>query len=113
MMFLMLVCVPPGLKLDPEEALRIGPDVEHWVREMDARRLRREGHELARVNEARTVRVRAGEVVVADGPFAETKEAIAGFDILECDDMAQAIEMAAKHPVARFGALELRPFAQG
>ncbi len=54
-----------------------------------------------------------GEVVLADGPFAETKEQIAGFDILECSDLDEAIEVASKHPVARFGALELRPFMQG
>ena len=54
-------------------------------------------------SDATTVRVRDGEVLLADGPFAETKEQIAGFDIVECADLDEAIEVAAKHPMARFG----------
>jgi hypothetical protein len=50
-----------------------------------------------------------GGTFVSDGPFAETKEQIAGYDILECADLAEALEVAARHPVARFGAVELRP----
>ena len=53
---------------------------------------------------------RSGELLVTDGPFTETKDWIAGFDILECDDLDEAIEIAAKHPMARAGRLELRPF---
>jgi len=49
-------------------------------------------------------------VLVSDGPFAETKEQIAGFDILECADLDEAIEVDGKHPVARIGALDVRPF---
>jgi len=51
-------------------------------------------------------------VLVADGPFAETKEQIAGFDIIECANLDQAIDVAAKHPVARFGTIDVRPFWQ-
>ena len=49
-------------------------------------------------------------MVIADGPFTEAKEQIGGFDILECADLDQAIEVASKHPVARYGMLEVRPF---
>ena len=56
------------------------------------------------------MRVREGEVVLADGPFAETKELIAGFDIIDCADLDEAIEVASKHPLAKRGAMELRPF---
>ena len=49
-------------------------------------------------------------MLIADGPFAETKEQIAGFDIIDCADLDEAIEVASKHPVARFGKLEVRPF---
>jgi hypothetical protein len=45
-----------------------------------------------------------------DGPFAETKEWIAGFDVIECAGPDEAIEVAAKHPMARFGKIEIRPF---
>jgi hypothetical protein len=48
--------------------------------------------------------------LITDGPFAEAHEWIAGFDILDCEDLDEAIEIASKHPMARFGRLELRPF---
>jgi hypothetical protein len=48
--------------------------------------------------------------IVTDGPFAETKEQIAGFDVLECADLDEAIEVASSHPMARLGILEVRPF---
>jgi hypothetical protein len=48
--------------------------------------------------------------MLSDGPFAETKEQIAGFDVIECEDLDEAIEVASKHPVATFGAIEVRPF---
>jgi hypothetical protein len=49
-------------------------------------------------------------VLLTDGPFVETKEQIVGFDIIECADLDEALEVAAKHPVARFGMVEVRPF---
>jgi hypothetical protein len=79
---------------------------------MDGRGVRLQGNRLQEISTATTVRVRRGEVVLADGPFAETKELIAGFDILECADLDEAIEVAGKHPVARIGSLEVRPFAE-
>jgi hypothetical protein len=79
---------------------------------MDGRGVRLQGNRLEEISTATTVRVRGGEVVLADGPFAETKELIAGFDILECADLDEAIEVAGKHPVARIGSLEVRPFAE-
>jgi hypothetical protein len=54
--------------------------------------------------------VREKYAIVTDGPFAETKEQIAGFDVLECADLDEAIEVASRHPMARFGVLEVRPF---
>jgi hypothetical protein len=113
MKYVMFVCVDPSVELGPEEAATIGPGTESWVQEMDGRGVRLQGDRLAAVDDARTVRLRQGEVMVADGPFAETKEQIAGFDILECADLDEALEVASKHPVARFGSLELRPFWQG
>ena len=66
---------------------------------------------LAPTSAATTVRVRNGELLVSDGPFAETKEVIVGFDLLECADLDEAIEVARAHPMARARRLELRPFA--
>lgn len=111
MKYLMLVTAEEGIELPAEQAAAIGPQVEAWIEEMDRRGVRVLGQELAGVQDATTIRVRGGEVVIADGPFAETKEQIGGFDILDCADLDEAMEVAAKHPVARFGSLELRPFA--
>jgi hypothetical protein len=113
MKYLMLVCVEEAIELPAEERATIGPEVDAWISEMDGRGVRVQGQELAGVQDATTIRVRGGEVVIADGPFAETKEQVAGFDILDCADLDEAMEVAAKHPVARFGSLELRPFAEG
>jgi hypothetical protein len=55
------------------------------------------------------VQVRRGEVVLSDGPFAETKEQVGGFDLIDCRDLDEAIEVASKHPAAKFGTIEVRP----
>jgi hypothetical protein len=105
--YLMLVCTDPAV--DPREFARTEP-VGPWVAEMDGRGVRRYGSELESPGSARTVRVRDSRAIVTDGPFAETKEQIAGFDVLECVDLDEAIEVASSHPMARLGILELRPF---
>ena len=61
------------------------------------------------VETATTVRVRNGETVVTDGPFAETKEQLAGFYLIEAKDLSVAIHHAAKIPPARYGTIEVRP----
>ncbi len=48
--------------------------------------------------------------LITDGPFAETKEQVAGYDIVECGSLDEAVELAARHPVATVGAIEVRPF---
>ena len=105
--YLMLVCTDPAV--DPREFARAEP-VGPWVAEMDGRGVRRYGSELEPPGSARTVRVRDSRAIVTDGPFAETKEQIAGFDVLECADLDEAIEVAGRHPMARLGILEVRPF---
>jgi hypothetical protein len=67
------------------------------------------GHRLAHRSKAKTVRVRKGQLLVTDGPFAETREWIGGVDLLECKDMDEATQIASKHPMTRFGRLEVRP----
>jgi hypothetical protein len=106
MQFLMLVCrdTAPVEGADTPEG-----DVEGWVQTMTERGLRVTGDRLANQRHASVVRVRGGKVVVTDGPFLETKEILGGFDLLECRDMAEAIEVAAAHPFATRGVMELRP----
>lgn len=70
------------------------------------------GAYLRPVRDATTVHVHGGEVLVADGPFAETKEQIGGYDVIECADLDQAIAVASRHPVARIGTIEIRPLQQ-
>jgi hypothetical protein len=83
-------------------------ELDAWVSEMEATGVKQLGAELRPSREAALVRVRGGEVLVTDGPFAETKEQIAGFDILECASLDEAVKHLSRHPGARIGALEVR-----
>lgn len=84
-------------------------EIPAFDEEMTSRRVRVLGRELDFPQTALTVRMRGGEVLVMDGPFAETKEFIAGFDILECAGIDEVIEVTARNPIARFHPMELRP----
>jgi hypothetical protein len=66
------------------------------------------GDELAPTRSATTVRVRDGQQLVTDGPYAETKEGLGGYYVLDCESMDQAIDWAARIPGARYGAVEVR-----
>jgi len=77
--------------------------------EMGARGVLQGGERLQPVTTATTVRVRDDEVVTSDGPFAETKEQLGGFYLVECKDLDEAIEVAARIPGARYGSIEVRP----
>jgi hypothetical protein len=104
MRYLMFVANDPDGEQLPENTT---PD---WVADVDARGKRLIGDRLRPAADATTVRVRKGELLVTDGPFIESKDWIAGFDVLDCDDLDEAIEIASRHPMARAGRLELRPF---
>lgn len=67
------------------------------------------GHELGPTRDATTVRVRNDETLVTDGPYAEVKEALGGYYLLECESMDEALEWAARIPGAEHGAVEVRP----
>ena len=67
------------------------------------------GDALMPTNTATTVRVRNGKILTTDGPFAETKEQLGGYYVLDCNDLDEAIEIAAKIPGARYGSIEIRP----
>ena len=110
MRYMILVCLGEDFQMGPQDQAEIGPATDAWVKEMDGRGARLFGSQLEGPERARTVRRKGSELLVTDGPFAETKEQIAGFDVLECTDLDEALEVAAKHPMAKFGMLELRPF---
>ena len=107
MRFMMFVCVAETAH-DPVGAAV--PDVDDWVDTHDRSGVRVLGERLVEPERAKTVRVRKGKVVVTDGPYTETKEFIAGFDILECADLDEAIAVAAAHPMAHTHMIEVRPF---
>jgi hypothetical protein len=88
------------------------PDEEEgflWVDELQAKGIWLTGDQLAPPRRGRSVRVRDGKRMVTDGPFAETKEAVGGFDLLECSSLEEAVEIAASHPMAEAGTIEVRP----
>jgi hypothetical protein len=106
MKYLLLICGDENLQLDAATTAQLNEDTERWVEKTGQTRL--EGHRLRPSTSATSIRVRGGEVLATDGPFAETKEQMGGFDILECDSLEQAIQVAAAHPVAHFGTVEVR-----
>jgi hypothetical protein len=118
MKYMMLVCWDADAMNNqpdptPESFKSHEDNVSPWLEDVEARGVRLDGDMLAPPRRAATVRVRDGKVSVTEGPFIETKEAIGGYDILECGSLEEAIEIAAAHPVAQGGAIEVRPFYGG
>jgi hypothetical protein len=109
MKFMLFTYRDPSVQLDPEQRAAVPAAVAAWCEEMDGRGVRLGGHVLGPLTESRTLRIRAGEMTVGDGPLSEQDVQIAGFNILECADLDEALEVASKNPGANFGILELRP----
>jgi len=109
MKFMLFTYRDPNVQLDPEQRATVPAAVAAWCEEMDGRGVRLQGHVLAPLEETRTIRSRGGETTVDDGPVADANLQIAGFNILECADLDEALEVASKNPGAGFGVLELRP----
>lgn len=78
-------------------------------REAEAAGVLAGGNELGPTRDATTVRVRDGETLVTDGPYAEIKEALGGFYLLECESLDDALDWAARIPGAHHGSVEVRP----
>ena len=96
----------------PEEASAGLNEYLAFGEEMGKRGVLQGGERLRPTTDATTVRVRDGEVLTSDGPFAETKEQIAGYDVIDCADLDEAIEVASKHPTAWHGTIEVRPIME-
>jgi len=114
MKFLLMICMDePFDTTQDEESVNWDEqtaNVEPWLQETAKRDVRLLSSRVALPAEATTVRVRDGELLITDGPYAETKEWMAGFDVIECANLAEAIEIASKHPAAGLGMIEVRPF---
>jgi hypothetical protein len=98
--------VEPAVQAERERELPLFVEMHRSLREagllVGVRRLRS-------VESATSVRVRGGETEIIDGPFAVTKEVLAGYYILDCADLDEALEHAARLPMARWATLEVRP----
>jgi hypothetical protein len=111
MRYLLLHYLDESTMAAPDDAGSVAEDqLSAWVAGVEASGTKLFGGELQAVRDSRVIRVRHGELMVTDGPFAETKEQIVGIDVLECASLQEAIELAARHPTARAGTFELRPF---
>jgi hypothetical protein len=111
MKFLMLVSLDPAR--DESDTDVTGTlEIEEWVTKYDDAGMRLIGNQVRMAEDATSVTRRGGELLVTDGPFAEAREWIVGFDVLECADLDEAIKVAAEHPMAVNGRLELRPFVE-
>jgi hypothetical protein len=102
-----------GLSQDEAEKLRT-EEMPRWTAAMAwmaEQGIEATGLELEDPADARVVRVRDGEPIVTDGPFAETKEVLGGYFLAECKDLDQAIELAQRIPVVDKGSVEIRPLA--
>ncbi len=113
MKYLLLVCwdrdVMDG-QTEPDPAAIQEEEGFPWLDDLQERGVWVTGDQLAPPRRARSVRKRAGTTMITDGPFAETKEVVGGFDIIECESDEEALRIASEHPVAETGTIEVRPF---
>ncbi|HEX4345296.1 MAG TPA: YciI family protein [Solirubrobacteraceae bacterium] len=103
----MLLIYSPGRT--PEQAEAEGPQWFAYTQELIASGAMKAGDALEGTETATTVRVRDGETVITDGPFAETKEALAGYYLVDVADLDAALAWAAKIPNVGYGSIEVRP----
>ena len=113
MKYLLLVYIDQEL-LDAVPAEEFDAQMRHCIGQADA--LQARGtllgfNRLEAPAQARTVRTREGRTSVFDGPFAETKEMLAGYNLIEADSLEQAVELARQFPWTRYGSMEVRPVA--
>ena len=110
MRYVLMICTDEAeeANADPERLAAYG----RFGEEMGHRGVLQGGERLRPTTEATTVSVVGGKIVATDGPFAETKEQIGGFYIVDCKDRDEAIEVAAKIPGASHGKIEVRPIWQ-
>jgi hypothetical protein len=111
MRYMLRICTDENAigALSPEEGSAMLAEYGVFGEEMGRRGVLQAGERLRPTADATTVRVRNGEILIADGPFAETKEQVGGYYLVDCKDLDEAIEVASKIPGARQGTIELRP----
>ena len=105
MLYLLIICHDDSFA--PSEGLIAA--IQEWGLEMDRRGVRLDGQPLRPPADAVTVRVRGGEPVIGEGPFADTPEQMAAYELLDCADLDEAVGLASTHPMAAAGTIEVRP----
>jgi len=103
--------VPPE-QVSPEVWAQVMEDYNKYTADLDKSGVSKVGEALQDTKTATSVRVRDGKKVITDGPFAETKEALGGYYVLNVKNLDEAIEWAAKCPGAKTGTIELRPIME-
>jgi hypothetical protein len=111
MRYMLMIC-HEGSSLPGPASIEADPRYRFWREEMTHRGVLRGGARLRPAEDATTVRVREEEVLLSDGPFAETKELVAHYDIIECEDLDEAVEVVSGHPMAKARTIEIRPFPE-
>jgi hypothetical protein len=113
MRYALLMCTDESAAIDAQERARRAAVLAAFTDQMAARGTLLASEQLHRTETATTVRCwDGGDVMITDGPFAETKEQIAGLFIVECKDVDEAIEVATAVPAAWYGTIEVRPVRQ-
>jgi hypothetical protein len=109
--FIALIFNNPGAfeSLSEEERNRLMSEADTFIKEFTESGEFLGGHALADPSNSKTVRLRGGAPAVTDGPFAEAKEQLAGYYVLDCENVERATEIAARDPAARLWAVEVRP----
>jgi hypothetical protein len=111
MRYLLMICGEEAsmASASAEDITAMSAEYANFGTAMGERGVLQGGERLYPTTDATTVRVRNGDVLTSDGPFAETKEQVGGFYVVDCKDLDEAIEVAAKIPGARHGSIEVRP----
>ena len=111
MQYMLLIYSPPGdwSSVPADEQQRIMQAYGTFTEELQASGKMVAGDALQDVSTATSVRVRDGETLTTDGPFAETKEVLGGYYLIDVDTLDEALEWAAKLPGSHYGTVEVRP----
>jgi hypothetical protein len=105
MLYLLIICHDDAFF--PSEGLVA--EIHAWDRDMERRGVRRDGRPLRPPSDAVTVRVRGGSVIRTDGPFSDAPDQIAAYELVDCANLDAAVDLAATHPMAQAGTIEVRP----
>ena len=107
--YMLLIYSPTDMRPSPEEMAAEMPKWMSYTQELQESGAMKAGDALMPTDAATTVRVRDGETIITDGPFAETKEVLGGYYLIDVADLDSALAWAAKIPNVGYGSIEVRP----